>query len=84
MKTKTTYICNECGYQSPKWMGKCPGCGEWNTLEETLVSAEKKTSAAKTGIATRGDVRVPKQINAIKPGFEKRYKTPYNRQCNHN
>ncbi|MGN1098492.1 MAG: hypothetical protein ACI4SS_06320, partial [Clostridia bacterium] len=31
MKSKTTYICNECGYKSPKWLGKCPGCNSWNT-----------------------------------------------------
>ena len=75
MKTKTTYICNECGYKSPKWMGKCPGCGEWNTLEETLVSAEKKSVKSSVGMAASAEVRVPQQINAIKPGFEKRYKT---------
>ncbi len=34
MKTKTIYQCAECGYQSAKWLGKCPACGEWNTLEE--------------------------------------------------
>jgi len=77
MKTKTTYICNECGYKSLKWLGKCPGCGQWNTLEETLVSAEKKTAAtaSKVGLATLGNVRVPQKIGDIKPGFEKRYKT---------
>ena len=77
MKTKTTYICNECGYKSLKWMGKCPGCGQWNTLEETLVAVEKKTAAtvSKVGMATSGNVRVPQKIGDIKPGFEKRYKT---------
>ena len=35
MKTKTVYKCTNCGYKSPKWAGKCPDCGEWNTLEET-------------------------------------------------
>ncbi|MBQ8300434.1 MAG: hypothetical protein IJX57_00480, partial [Clostridia bacterium] len=44
MKSKTAYICNECGYQSPKWLGKCPGCNSWNTMEETLITPEKKTS----------------------------------------
>ncbi len=43
---KTMYICSECGYKSSKWYGKCPGCDEFNTLEEMLVSAEtqKKSS----------------------------------------
>lgn len=35
MKIKTVYQCKNCGYQSPKWAGKCPNCSEWNTLEET-------------------------------------------------
>ncbi len=35
-KQKTVYVCNQCGYESPKWNGKCPGCGEWNTFEEAL------------------------------------------------
>ena len=37
--TKTVYICSECEYQSPKWMGKCPGCGAWNSFVEDIVSA---------------------------------------------
>ena len=46
MKTKTTYICSECGYKSPKWLGKCPGCNSWNTIQETVIT-EKKTSATR-------------------------------------
>jgi DNA repair protein RadA/Sms len=37
-KTKTVYICQSCGYQSPKWAGKCASCGEWNTFVEEVVS----------------------------------------------
>ena len=33
-KSKVVYICNQCGYESSKWNGKCPSCGEWNTFEE--------------------------------------------------
>jgi len=36
-KTKTTYFCQSCGYESPKWLGKCPSCGQWNTFVEELV-----------------------------------------------
>ena len=36
---KTQYTCNACGGSSPKWLGKCPACGEWNTLEETIAEA---------------------------------------------
>ena len=52
MAQKTTYICNECGYQSPKWLGKCPGCNRWNTMEETITAPQKtggnKTQSVKT------------------------------------
>ena len=39
-KSKTQYSCQHCGYASPKWLGRCPGCEEWNSLvEERAVSA---------------------------------------------
>lgn len=51
-KNKTVYICRECGWESPKWLGKCAGCGAWNTLEETLNVPTKATSVkAFTGTA---------------------------------
>lgn len=43
-KAKTTYICRECGYESVKWNGRCPSCGEWNTLEENVSVSMPKTS----------------------------------------
>lgn len=45
-KTKTVYVCNTCGEVSPRWMGKCPSCGEWNTLVEDVIteSSKKKKS----------------------------------------
>lgn len=46
-KVKSVYICNQCGYESPKWYGCCPGCGEWNTMEEDIVNpAQRKSPAA--------------------------------------
>lgn len=42
-KIKTAYVCSNCGYQSAKWMGQCSKCGEWNTMEETVVSAKPIT-----------------------------------------
>ncbi len=44
MKTKSVFVCSECGAQAPRWMGKCPSCGEWNTLIEEL-SAPPAASA---------------------------------------
>lgn len=45
-KTKTAYVCSECGYDSVKWLGKCPACGQWNTFKEVkLESATQQTVA---------------------------------------
>ncbi|HOP10360.1 MAG TPA: DNA repair protein RadA [Oscillospiraceae bacterium] len=44
MKTKTVYVCQQCGYETLKWIGKCPSCGEWNTLSEELRETEKERS----------------------------------------
>lgn len=41
-KIKTVFYCQNCGAQSPKWLGKCPSCGEWNTFVEEVVEKEKK------------------------------------------
>ncbi len=45
MKSKTVYICSECGYHAAKWLGRCPSCNSWNTMEEQIVADEKKISA---------------------------------------
>ncbi len=41
-KAKSIYVCSSCGYETPRWLGRCPECGEWNTLEERLREDEKK------------------------------------------
>ncbi len=48
VKTKSVYVCSNCGNDSPKWLGKCPVCGEWNTYVEEIISKEKST--AKSGL----------------------------------
>lgn len=58
-KLKQVYICSNCGYESSKWNGKCPNCGEWNTFEET-------TAAVSTaGKASKGAVNISANIKAI-------------------
>ena len=42
-KDKIAYVCSACGYDSPKWIGKCPSCGEWNTFQEVKVGKQKPT-----------------------------------------
>ena len=46
-KERTTYCCSACGYETPRWMGKCPGCNAWNTLEEQAPKAAAAAIAAK-------------------------------------
>ena len=42
-KVKTQYVCQNCGYTSPRYLGRCPNCNEWNTLvEEKTVDANRK------------------------------------------
>jgi DNA repair protein RadA/Sms len=45
-KTKTVYICSNCGFESSKWLGHCSSCGEWNTFVEEVVSREIKSSSS--------------------------------------
>jgi DNA repair protein RadA/Sms len=49
-KTQTRYVCQQCGSVQSKWMGRCPDCGEWNTLVETVVETRKE-SAARPAVA---------------------------------
>lgn len=44
-KAKTVYVCSQCGYESGKWNGRCPSCGEWNTFEESTPIVSSRTSA---------------------------------------
>ena len=72
MKTKSVYYCRECGYESPKWMGQCPGCGEWNTMIEDKVSV---TGKAKNGKGLVKSSR-PVKLSEIEVGEEVRMKMP--------
>lgn len=43
-KTRSVYVCQNCGVDSPKWIGKCPSCGEWNTFVEEIIHKENSSS----------------------------------------
>ncbi len=73
MKTKTSYICSECGYQTAKWLGKCPSCNSWNTMQETIISPAKPELSKSIGsVAIRKN---PKKIQEIELGDETRFHT---------
>ncbi|MCR5783598.1 MAG: DNA repair protein RadA [Clostridia bacterium] len=69
-KQKSVYVCTVCGYRSPKWNGQCPDCGEWNTLEEELVSV----TAAKGGKPSAVSFEAQK-LSDISEETEHRYDT---------
>lgn len=76
VKSKTVFFCQSCGAQSPKWVGKCSSCGEWNTYVEELV----ETSNKNTKIWTSSDdnsskVNLPQKIGDIKAEESDRLKT---------
>lgn len=50
VKIKTKFICQECGYETPKWLGKCPSCGQWNTFVEEFYEKSLQTKALELGV----------------------------------
>ena len=53
-KVKTSYVCSQCGYETSKWNGKCPNCGEWNTFEEVELAV--RAGGAKSKPTTVRDI----------------------------
>ncbi len=75
MKVKTVFVCSECGTESPKWMGKCPGCGAWNTMEEETVRPKAVASAARMTYSTGRNSSAPKPLSQIESEDEARIST---------
>lgn len=71
-KIKSVYICSECGYESPKWYGKCPSCGEWNTMNEEIKDTAKAASASRSHATAYAP---PVHICEIDTTDEIRYRT---------
>ena len=64
-KKKTRYVCQECGYDSLQWLGKCPGCGSWNTMVEETVPEETQ-GAGKGGVRLGlSDAQKPQPIAEV-------------------
>ena len=71
-KTKTVFYCTNCGNETPKWQGRCPACGAWNTIEEHI---EKPTAVGKARSAPVGMSRVPKRLQEVDLDDEIRFTT---------
>lgn len=69
-KIRTKFVCSECGSESPKWMGKCPECGEWNTLIEEVEQKEKQLHNKMLTVLSK-----PESLNDISLNIEERLST---------
>lgn len=73
-KSKTVYVCSNCAYETPKWLGKCPECGEWATLEEEVRVVENSVKNRALAPISVKSVK-SMSLTEIKPDNELRYKT---------
>lgn len=73
MKLRSSYVCQQCGYESPSWYGKCPNCGEWNTLVETV----KETGRREDGKIGRIREAKPQKLSDVKHIEKNRLKSGY-------
>ncbi len=77
-KSKTAYVCDNCGYDSVKWLGKCPSCGAWNSFKEVSIAPELSSSARSgvSAIAKVAEKRAhPVKLSQVKTSGEKRTDT---------
>jgi len=72
-KVKTSFFCQSCGAQAPKWMGRCPSCGEWNTFVEEVI--QRNDPVKKSSGNFRVTENKPKRIDEISQGNERRITT---------
>ena len=70
-EAKKAYVCRECGYDAPKWLGKCPSCGAWNTFDE-LVVAKKGSSVAAAVTSSAVPKAKPQRVRDIEVGTTNR------------
>ncbi|USS93571.1 DNA repair protein RadA [Fructilactobacillus ixorae] len=72
-KTITQFVCANCGYISPSYLGRCPNCGEWNTFTEETKSKSDSTSGAKTRVSLHGNRVTPQLITEVDAQDAPRY-----------
>lgn len=72
-KKKTKFVCQECGYESAKWMGKCPGCQEWNTMVEEIEQAARQSS--RSYVTSTSTVTKPQPLSKVVGDREPRIDT---------
>ena len=76
MKSKTVFYCTECGNETPKWQGRCPACGAWNTMvERPAEKAPKKAPSASRGSSLGVALNLPKTMAEVETTDELRFPT---------
>ena len=75
-KTKSTFVCQSCGTTHPKWVGKCNGCGEWNTVVEEILEREDKPFNYKSGKQSKAATPSLKPLKEVEAGEQSRLQTP--------
>lgn len=76
-KTKTAFFCQQCGYETPKWTGKCPSCGAWNSfVEEVVQRDDKQSKKASTWDEAAKDIKKARKLEDITPQTDVRMITP--------
>lgn len=68
-KVKRAFFCSDCGYETPKWLGKCPACGAWNTITEHIVAKESSSIASRVASIPKAE---PLKVQDIKEGTTQR------------
>lgn len=63
-KTKTVFFCQNCGYESPKWVGKCPSCNNWNTFTEEIIRTGKKSETGNFAALQKNSPKLLRDIEA--------------------
>ena len=76
-KTRTHYVCQNCGYSSPRFLGRCPNCGKWNSLVEEVEQGQLEKTVQPTTTLT-GIVAKPQKIKEIDTQKTPRVKTRLN------
>ena len=77
-KIKTVFYCQNCGYESSKWMGQCPGCKEWNTFVEETAKPVSKKKGNSSVLSNGGEYSSPKSLSEIEMKDEERADTHIN------
>jgi DNA repair protein RadA/Sms len=75
-KTRAVFVCQQCGSEQPKWTGRCPDCGEWNTFVEQVVSAPSPSAAAVARSYDGGTGNRPTSISQVQSDNFKRIAVP--------